>query len=87
MNPEFLAPLIPISAIIMFGLVKIARIMSSGGSSPSLETTKKIEERLAAIEQELAALQGEVNEAQERLDFAERMLAQSREGKRLGSGE
>jgi hypothetical protein len=28
-----------------------------------------------------------VNEAQERLDFAERMLAQSREGKRLGSGE
>lgn len=87
MNPEFLAPLIPISAIIMFGLVKIARIMSSGGSRPSLETTKKIEERLAAIEQELAALQGDVNEAQERLDFAERMLAQSREGKRLGNGE
>ena len=32
MNPEFLAPLIPISAIIMFGLVKIARYMTSGAS-------------------------------------------------------
>jgi hypothetical protein len=87
MNPEFLAPLIPVSAIIMIGLVKIARYMSSGASSPGVETTKKIEERLTALEQELAALQGDMNDAQERLDFAERMLAQSREGKRLGSGE
>lgn len=87
MNPEFLAPLIPISAIIMFGLVKIARYMSPGGSSPSVETTKKIEERLAALEQELATLQGDMNDAQERLDFAERLLAQSREAKRLGGGE
>src|SRR5919112_207579 len=48
MNPEFLAPLIPISAILMIGWVKIARYMSSGSSSPNVEATKKIEEMLAA---------------------------------------
>jgi predicted nucleic acid-binding Zn-ribbon protein len=45
---------------------------------------KQLESRLEAVEQELAGLHHELSETQERLDFAERLLAQGRETKRLG---
>jgi hypothetical protein len=45
------------------------------------------EERLETVEQELASLQYDLSEPQERLDFAERLLAQTREGKRIGPAE
>jgi predicted nucleic acid-binding Zn-ribbon protein len=48
---------------------------------------KQLEARLEAVEQELAGLQHELSETQERLDFAERLLAQAREGKRIGPAE
>jgi hypothetical protein len=38
---------------------------------------------LESVEQDLAALHQELTDTQERLDFAERLLAQSRESKRL----
>jgi hypothetical protein len=79
MNPEALVLLIPISAIIMTGLVKIARIRG-----PGQEGQKQLEARVEAVEQELAGLHHELSETQERLDFAERLLAQGRETKRLG---
>jgi hypothetical protein len=82
-QPDTLAPLIPVAAIIMFGLVRISRHWRSGVQPQSLAAPKQLEERLDAVEQELAALQGDLTETQERLDFAERVLAQSREGKRL----
>jgi len=41
-------------------------------------------ERLDSLEGELGTLRRELNETQERLDFAERMLAQGREAKRVG---
>ena len=83
MDPAALAPLIPIAAIIMFGLVKISRHWSSGVQRES----GAVDARLNAVEQQLASLQQEVSDAQERLDFAERLLAQTREGKRIGPAE
>jgi hypothetical protein len=42
-------------------------------------------QRMAALEEQVAHLQGEVSELAERLDFAERLLAERRERK-LGAG-
>ncbi len=41
-------------------------------------------ERLDSLEGELSTMRRELNETQERLDFAERMLAQGREARRVG---
>jgi hypothetical protein len=41
------------------------------------------QERLDALEAEMSSMRVELNEAQERLDFAERMLAQGAEARRL----
>ena len=84
MNPEALVLLIPISAIIMTGLVKIARLWSPGHQGQGDVGVKQLEARLEAVEQELAGLHHELSETEERLDFAERLLAQGRETKRLG---
>ena len=42
--------------------------------------------RVAALEEQVSHLQGQVSELAERLDFAERMLAEGRERK-LGAGQ
>jgi hypothetical protein len=83
MDPQALVLLIPIAAIVMTGLVKIARIWAPVAQQQSLPATRHLEERLEAVEQELGQLRGNLSDTQERLDFAERVLAQSREGKRL----
>jgi hypothetical protein len=73
MNPELLAPLIPIAAILGWVAVKIAKIQAQSrvaGADPDTAG------RLQALEQEVGALRQEMVEAQERLDFAERVLAQ-----------
>jgi hypothetical protein len=80
MNPDFLVPLAAI-AIVMVGLVKIARYWA--GSRAASGVTPQLQARVDAMEQELATLQHDLSETQERLDFAERMLTQAREGKRL----
>jgi hypothetical protein len=87
MNPEALVLLIPISAIIMTGLVKIARIWAPVHQAQGDLGVKQLEARLEVVEQELAGLHHELSETQERLDFAERLLAQAREGKRIGPTE
>jgi hypothetical protein len=84
MQADTLAPLIPIAAIIMFGLVQISKHWKSGILPQSRAASRQLEERMDAMEQQLTALQGELSDTQERLDFAERVLAQSRETKRLG---
>lgn len=43
----------------------------------------EIPERLKGVELELGRMRQELSEAQERLDFAERMLAQAEEARRL----
>ena len=87
MQADVLAPLIPVAAIIMFGLVRISRHWRAGIEPRVLAATKQLEERLDVVEQELTALQGELSETQERLDFAERLLAQSQEPKRVRPGD
>jgi hypothetical protein len=87
MGPESLVLLIPIAAIVMTGLVKIARLWAPVAQGQSSPAAKQLEARLEAVEQELASLQQDLSETQERVDFAERMLAQAREGKRIGPAE
>lgn len=87
MGPESLVLLIPIAAIVMVGLVKIARLWSPGVQWQSGPVVQRLEARMEQMEQELVTLQHDLSETQERLDFAERLLAQTREGKRIGPAE
>ena len=82
MNPDFLVPLAAI-AMVMVGLVKIARHWSVGSQTRGSGAVNQLQERVDAMEQNIAALHQELVETQDRLDFAERMLAQARETKRL----
>lgn len=73
MGPDSLAPLIPVAAILVWGAVKIAKIRAqgrTGGADPEAAA------RLEALESELGTLRQELGEVHERLDFAERLLAQ-----------
>jgi hypothetical protein len=80
MDPAFLGPLIPVVAIIAFAAVKIARIKSPPGGTAPADVTGRLE----ALEQRVDGLQQELGEAQERLDFAERLLSQARDERRIG---
>jgi hypothetical protein len=73
MSPEFLAPLIPITAIVGWVAVKIAKI---NAQSRAAGTDPDTAGRLQALEQDVGTLRQELIEAHERLDFAERVLAQ-----------
>lgn len=84
MNPDFLVPLAGI-AIIMAGLVKIARHWSLGVQARNGGAVNQLQERVDAMERDIATLQHDLVEAQERLDFAERMLVQSQQPKQLGT--
>jgi hypothetical protein len=84
MNPDAIAVFIPVSAIVMGGLVMITKYFTQSRRQGSSEA---VEARLEAIEHELTSVRGELAETQERLDFAERLLSQSREGKRLEAPE
>jgi predicted nucleic acid-binding Zn-ribbon protein len=81
MDPQFLAPLIPVVAIIAFAAVKLARIRASRPESASADVTARLE----AVEHELQGLQQELAETQERVDFAERLLSKAREERQIGS--
>jgi predicted nucleic acid-binding Zn-ribbon protein len=80
MDPQFLAPLIPIVAIIAFAAVKIARIRATRPELPSADVTA----RLDALEHDVQGIQHELAETQERLDFAERLLTKAAEERRIG---
>jgi hypothetical protein len=84
MDAGAVALLIPVAAIVMGGLVRIARDFARGRRSPDVSA---LDTRMEALEHELASVRSDLNETQERLDFAERLLAQAREGKRLGAPE
>ena len=79
MDPSFLAPLIPITAIIAYAAVKIARLRMT--PSPSLPADVTI--RLNVLEQRVEGLQQELAETHERLDFTERLLTQARDERRI----
>ena len=81
MDSQFLAPLIPIVAIIAFAAVKIARLRATRPESLPADVTARLE----ALEHGFEGLQQELAETQERLDFAERILSKEREERRIGS--
>ena len=81
MDPHFLAPLVPIVAIIAFAAVKIARIRATRPESLSADVTVRLE----ALEHDVQGLQEGLAETQERVDFAERLLSKAREERRIGS--
>jgi hypothetical protein len=73
MGPESLAPLIPVTAILVWGAIKIAKIKAQGRVGMA---DPEADARLQAVEMELGTLRQELGEVHERLDFAERLLAQ-----------
>jgi hypothetical protein len=58
----------------------------AGTSEPQArsQALEELEVRFDALEADMRNLRKELNETQERLDFAERLLAQGREARRLG---
>lgn len=72
-----LALSIPVVAIVMTNLVKMQKFKADAahGSMSNPET----DARMAALEDEVAALRQELGEAQERLDFTERLLAKPKD--------
>ena len=75
MDPGAVGVFIPITAMIVWGAVKIARIQAERPKSGSDPETA---DRLQALEHEMEALRQGLSEAHERLDFSERLLAQNR---------
>jgi predicted nucleic acid-binding Zn-ribbon protein len=80
MDSSFLAPLVPVVAIVAFAAVKIVRIRATRPDSLMPDVSTRLDE----LERGVQAIQDELAETQERLDFAERMLSNTREEKRLG---
>jgi hypothetical protein len=82
MDPQvFLAAvvIILVAAIGTWGAVKIAKIMSQGRIAGDPDTAA----HLRALDQEVGTLRQEMLETQERLDFAERLLAKGPETRRV----
>ena len=79
MDAGFLAPLIPIAAIIAVVVVKLAQLRATHSGSASADVTARLE----AVERTLQGVQQELGETQERLDFAERLLSQARQDRRI----
>ena len=75
MDPGSVGALIPVAAILMFGAVKIAKIKAQAGGHAGAADSEATA-RLEALESELGTLRQELGEVHERLDFAERLLAQ-----------
>jgi len=76
------ALMIPVAAIVMGGLIKLAKLRA--GRDERLPS--EVEARLQAMEEELHVLRQELSEANERLDFTERLLAKPDQG-RLARGK
>jgi predicted nucleic acid-binding Zn-ribbon protein len=77
----FLAALLILIGLPAFTVLKIARLRAARLQSPPADVT----ERLEAVEHRVEDLQRELGETQERLDFAERLLSQAREARRIGT--
>lgn len=75
MDPGSIALSIPVVAIICGALVKIQKVKSEARAGLPAEDL----ERLDALEHEVMTLRQELSEAQERIDFTERLLTKGRE--------
>jgi hypothetical protein len=83
MDPQFFLTAVVtiiIAAIGTFGAVKIAKVIAQSRVAREPDTAA----HLQALDQEVGTLRREMIETQERLDFAERLLAQGPENRRVG---
>ncbi len=82
MDTGFLALLIPVLALAtgLIVVLKMPRKLFTRSAAPELEV------RVQALQEELGALRRELGEANERLDFAERLLARAEEARRVDKG-
>ena len=71
----FLAALLIFVGVPAFTVLRIAKLRANRGQSAPADVT----ERLEAVEQRVEELQRELGEAQERIDFAERLLTKARD--------
>src|SRR5262245_14788463 len=89
---EMLVPLIGIVAVVIVGAVTLRWLFQSPMAQAMAERIRartrdrfggagEESERVAGLEHQVTMLQGQVNELAERVDFAERMLAERRERK------
>jgi hypothetical protein len=74
-----LALAIPVVAIVMTSMVKIARFRAQA----QVTLPPEVEQRIGALEEDVGSLRQELAETHERLDFAERLLAQRSEAPRI----
>ncbi|HXM38657.1 MAG TPA: hypothetical protein VN908_08370 [Gemmatimonadales bacterium] len=86
MDRQTLALLIPIMALsiglaatILRGLVRLQKARGAGG----IPADEDFAARLDAVEQEVGSLRQQLAEAQERIDFAERLLARPRDERKV----
>lgn len=85
MDPQFVLTAVVtiiIAAIGTSGAVKIAKVIAQGRVAGDPDTAA----HLQALDQEVGTLRRELIETQERLDFAERLLAQGPETRRVEPG-
>lgn len=91
------APVIAVVAVVLVGAVALRAIFRTPVGEAIAERIRQRSthrwglagedpRRVAALEEQVSHLQGQVSELAERLDFAERMLAEGRERK-LGAGQ
>lgn len=71
----FLAALLIFVGVPAFTILRIAKLRANRVQSAPADVT----ERLEAVEQRVEELQRELGEAQERIDFAERLLTKARD--------
>ena len=74
---------IPLAGIIFHGLQRVARLRLEEARLRLGALDKGSEAEIAALRDEVGEVRRELGEVQERLDFAERLLGQAREGDRL----
>lgn len=86
MDKQALAVLIPVLAVFFVGVVAVSRTVIGralarrlGGEAGS----GALEERVAQLEADFDAVRHELAESHERIDFAERALAQVRDQRQL----
>jgi multidrug resistance efflux pump len=76
-----IAGIVCVVSIIARTTIKIAQVRAAHAGLPSADLTARLDE----LESTVAGLQDQLTEAQERLDFAERLLMEARQERRIGS--
>jgi Tfp pilus assembly protein PilO len=78
---------IPVAAIVFHGLEKVWRLRVEEARAKAEGLNGAGASELADLRADVAQLRQELDDVQERLDFTERALAQSRERPRLSDGQ